>query len=111
MPFAEISGRRNLRILDDDLRKLSGAQRIQPKVRRNATRCINVGTTECAIGLRDHSGMSAVSLLADSNIERKLRQQFDAVLFRHFAAAPGAEDVLFVSTVRTDMRAHVLDDA
>src|SRR5262245_32746337 len=78
---------------------------------RSPAREIDIRLSERALRLRHHGGLAAVGLLADADIERELGEQVDLVLLSHSAPAARAEDVFLVAAFRTDMRAHVLDDA
>src|SRR6266571_1375220 len=64
-----------------------------------------------AVGIGDHGRLARVSVLADIDVERQGPEQLGAVLPAHTLGAALPEDVLLVTAVRADVRAHVLDDA
>src|SRR6266702_7643677 len=64
-----------------------------------------------AVGIGDHGRLARVGVLADIDVERQGPEQLGAVLPAHALGAALPEDVLLVTAVRADVRAHVLDDA
>src|SRR5690606_7299507 len=70
-----------------------------------------IGLGDFAVGLGDHRGAAAVGLLANPDVERQPTRVLHPVFGSHLLPAAGAEDMLRVATVRTDVDRHVLDDA
>ena len=64
-----------------------------------------------SVGIRYHRGDARVGMFADSDIERQCAQKLHIVIFAHFFPAAFAENMLFVTTPGTDMRAHIFDNA
>src|SRR4051812_1397654 len=96
----------------NDLREQAAAITRAPcKRTRRATGGIEIRFGARRIGRGDHARFAAIGFFADLRVERQLAEQLHVVLLGHALAAASTEDVLDVAAVRTDVQAHVLDDA
>src|SRR5574337_755930 len=99
-------------ILYHNLRKRAGIiLASERQLCRGAARDLAIALRDFTLWIGGNTGVTAVGLLPDGDIQRQTAEKGHAVLLCHALAATGREDGFLVAAMRAHVRAHVLDDA